>query len=140
MKIKGAASLLFVLTAAISLNVLADDGVKGAKMQFVETSYDFGTTVQGTQVKHLFKFKNVGSDTLKIKQVKTSCGCTAAWESSKIIAPQKEGQIEVAFNTGSVLGKASKTIYIMSNDVESPKRFVVIHGIVEARKAEAEQK
>jgi hypothetical protein len=106
----------------------------------VESSYDFGTTVQGTQVKHIFKFKNVGTDTLKIEQVKTSCGCTAAWESSKVIPPQKEGQIEVAFNTGSVLGKASKTVFIYSNDLESPKRSVVIHGMVEAKKTEEAKK
>jgi len=140
MKIKHVLALMFVFAAAISLNVLADDGAKGPKIQFVESSYDFGTTVQGTQVKHIFKFKNVGTDTLKIEHVKTSCGCTAAWENSKVIPPQKEGQIEVAFNTGSVVGKASKTVFIISNDVESPKRSVVIHGLVEAKKTEEAKK
>lgn len=107
--------------------------VKGPKIQFAETSYDFGTAAQNTAVKHLFKFKNVGTDTLKITQVKTSCGCTAA-ESSKIIAPQKDGQIEVTYNTGSNVGKVSKTVYVFSNDVESPQRSVSIHGVVEAKK------
>jgi len=140
MSMKRALSLSLVFAIAISLNVLADDGAKGPKIQFVESSYDFGTTVQGTQVKHIFKFKNVGTDTLKIEQVKTSCGCTAAWESSKVIPPQKDGQIEVAFNTSSIVGKASKTVFILSNDVEAPKRSVVIHGVVEAKKTEEAKK
>ncbi len=140
MKSKLVLALILAFAAAFSINVLADDGAKGPKIQLVESSYDFGTTVQGTQVKHTFKFKNVGTDTLKIEQVKTSCGCTAAWESSKVIPPQKDGQIEVAFNTGSVLGKASKTVFIYSNDVEMPKRSVIIQGMVEAKKTEEAKK
>jgi hypothetical protein len=129
-------SLSFLFVAALSLATPADDGAKGAKMQFAETSHDFGTAVQGMRVKHIFKFKNVGTDTLKIEQVKTSCGCTAAWEGSKVIAPQKDGMIEVELNTASKLGETSTTVYVVSNDVESPKRYVVLHGKVEAKPAE----
>jgi hypothetical protein len=131
-------SLLFV--AALSLAALADDGAKGPKMQFVETSYDFGTAVQGTRVKHAFKFKNIGTDTLRISQVKTSCGCTAAYEGSRVIAPQKEGLIEVELNTASKLGDTSSTVYVISNDAESPKRSIVLRGKVEAKAAEEEKK
>lgn len=116
--------------------VLAQDSTKaakGPKIKLLEASYDFGTVTQGAPVKHIFKFKNVGTDTLKIAQVRSSCGCTAA-ESSKIIPPQKDGQIEVNFNTASQMGKVSKTVYIFSNDVEAPQRSVSIHGTVEAAK------
>lgn len=109
--------------------------LKGPKMEFAETSYDFGTASQATQVKHIFKFKNVGTDTLKITELKTSCGCTAA-ESSKIIAPQEDGQIEVTYRTGSNVGKVLKTVYVVSNDVEVPRRSVSIQGMVEAKKVD----
>ena len=132
-------TVVFAIAAAFSI-AFADDGAKGAKIQFTESIYDFGTVAQGTPVKHVFKFKNVGSDTLRIEQVKTSCGCTAAWESSKIIPPDKEGQIEVTFNTASQLGKASKTVYVVSNDVEMKQRSVKVTGTVEAKKVEAEKK
>lgn len=111
------------------------DGVTGPKIEFAETSYDFGTASQATQVKHTFKFSNVGTDTLKITRVKTSCGCTAA-ESSKIIAPQEGGQITVTYSTGSHRGKVTKTVYVFSNDVEAPQRKISIHGIVEPKKAD----
>lgn len=109
--------------------------VKGPKIQFAESSFDFGTVAQGTAVKHVFKFKNVGTDTLRIEKVKTTCGCTAA-ESSKIIAPNAEGQISVTYNTGSAVGKASKTVYVFSNDVEAKQRSVSVHGIVQAKEAD----
>lgn len=106
--------------------------IKGPKIKFEETSFDFGTVAQGTAVKHVFKFKNVGTDTLKIEKVKTTCGCTAA-ESSKIIAPNAEGQISVTYNTGSAVGKASKTVYVLSNDAEAEQRSVSVHGIVQVK-------
>ncbi|NUO83730.1 DUF1573 domain-containing protein [candidate division KSB1 bacterium] len=113
--------------------------VKGPKIQLVENNYDFGTVTQGPAVKHTFKFKNVGTDTLRIEQVKTSCGCTAA-ESSKIIAPQGEGQIDVTFNTANQMGRVSKTVFIYSNDVEAQQRSLTIHGTVEAKKVEVKTK
>jgi hypothetical protein len=112
--------------------------VEGPKIKLAEASYNFGTAAQGYQVKHIFKFKNVGTDTLKIAWVKTSCGCTAAG-TSKIIPPQKDGQIEVTYNTGAQSGNVLKTVYIFSNDVEAPQRSVFIHGTVEAMKADAPQ-
>jgi len=140
MSVKNVSRFIFISIVAFAVNFApAKDGAKGAKMQLKETSYDFGTASQNAAVKHIFKFKNVGTDTLKILQVKTSCGCTAA-ESSKLIAPQKEGQIEVTYNTGSNMGKVSKTVYIYSNDNEAPQRSVVIHGIVETRKTDEDKK
>lgn len=118
---------VFVFSAHL---LMAADDVKGAKIEFEESSYDWGTVQQGSKVKHVFKFKNIGTDTLRIARVKTSCGCTAA-ESSKIIAPNEYGQIDVTFNTGTRKGKASKTIYVYSNDVEAARRSVVIHGMIE---------
>ncbi len=108
---------------------------KGPKIQFEETSFNFGTVAQGTAIKHVFKFKNVGTDTLKIEKVKTTCGCTAA-ESSKIIAPNAEGQISVTYNTGSAVGKTSKTVYVFSNDVEAKQRSISVHGFVEGKDEE----
>jgi hypothetical protein len=137
---------IFVSMFAVSFTfALAQDGAngvkketeaKGAKIQFQEASFDFGTVAQGSAVKHVFKFKNVGTDTLRIEQVKTSCGCTAA-ESSKIIPPQQDGQITVTYNTGSALGKASKTVSVYSNDIDDKPIIVTLHGVIEAKKETA---
>src|SRR5262245_48579317 len=131
------ASFTFSFAQEGTTDAKKENEVKGAKMQFKESDFDFGTVAQGSAVKHVFKFKNVGTDTLRIEQVKTSCGCTAA-ESSKIIPPQQEGQIAVTYNTGSALGKASKTVFVYSNDVEANQRSVTVHGTIEAKKVDVE--
>ncbi len=143
MSIKRVLRTFCVFATAFSLNNApaqeTQESLKGPKIQLVENNYDFGTVLQGPAVKHIFKFKNAGTDTLRIEQVKTSCGCTAA-ESSKIIAPQDEGQIAVTFNTANQMGKVSKTVFIYSNDVEAKQRSLTIHGVVETKKTEKVEK
>lgn len=41
-----------------------------AKIQFDETEFDFGEINQNFEVSHIFKFKNIGHDTLIIKNVR----------------------------------------------------------------------
>ena len=86
MSLKRIFSLILVSVMVLSGNVVfaqdSTNAAQGPKIKFAETSYDFGTALQDTQVKHVFKFKNVGNDTLKIAQVQTSCGCTAAESST----------------------------------------------------------
>ncbi len=41
-----------------------------AVIQFDQLSHDFGTVVQGSEVKHSFIFKNKGNGILKIEKVK----------------------------------------------------------------------
>ena len=50
----------------------------GAKIFFPETQHDFGIVKEGQKVEYTFKFQNNGTESLIIKDVKTSCGCTAA--------------------------------------------------------------
>lgn len=136
--------ILFSMMICLSIVVFsynistAKDDPEGPRMQFEKTKYDFGTVKKGTEAKHTFKFKNVGTDTLKISQVKTSCGCTAAWESSRIIPPEDEGQIEVRFDTAGRSGRFLKTVYVFSNDALTPKQNLVIGGTIEVQKSEPE--
>ena len=47
---------------------------KFPKMEFTETEFDFGTIDQGTNVEHVFEFKNTGEAPLVIVNAKSSCG------------------------------------------------------------------
>jgi len=40
------------------------------KIQFDETSFDFGTVYQDKSLKHTFNFKNIGTGVLRIDKVK----------------------------------------------------------------------
>lgn len=88
-----------------------------AVFQFEEETFEFGDVVEGTQVKHTFKFKNVGDEPLQILRVNTTCGCTVPEWSTAPIQPNEEGAIDIIFDSNNRVGKTSRQIYIQSNAV-----------------------
>ena len=81
---------------------------------FEEEQFDFGTIDQGTNVEHVFKFKNTGDAPLMIVNATSSCGCTVPEYPKEAIAPGSEGQLLVKFN-GSGQNQVSKTVTITTN-------------------------
>jgi Protein of unknown function (DUF1573) len=79
-----------------------------------ETGYDFGKIPQGKPVTYVFGIKNTGKDSLKLDEVKASCGCTTpVWDKSAI-APGASSQITVGYNAYSE-GPFEKFITITYN-------------------------
>lgn len=99
-----------------------------SRIVFAEPVYDFGTVEQGDLVTHPFKFTNQGQGDLRIEQVKTSCGCTAAVTSSKVIPPGGEGAISATFDTSRFFGKKARTISVYSNDPIQPLTTLTLQG------------
>lgn len=118
----------------ISGNVLAAgtpvDSEKLPKISFRESQHDFGIVKEGSVVSYTFKFANKGKSFLKIKDIKTSCGCTAALISSKEIAPGNEGTLKVDLDTKNRQGRMSRTITVVSNDPEEPNKVLTIYAEV----------
>jgi hypothetical protein len=81
---------------------------------FEESIFDFGTIDQGTNVEHVFKFKNTGEAPLMIVNAKSSCGCTVPEYTKEPVAPGAEGQLLVKFN-GSGQNQVSKTVTLTTN-------------------------
>lgn len=102
--------------------------IKGAKMKFSEEEFDFGKINEGDIVEHVFVFTNVGSDTLKIAQVRASCGCTATLLSSNQIPPKGVGEIKTTFKSRGRAGKQKKTLTVFSNDAESPAKKLTFYA------------
>lgn len=95
--------------------------VKGVRIQFTQDTHDFGKIDEGAIVDHRFTFSNIGSDTLKISNVRASCGCTAALLSANAIAPGENGEIKATLNTKGKQGKIKKSITVTSNDSKKPQ-------------------
>lgn len=57
-----------------------------------------------------FAFKNSGSESITIKKVTTSCGCTSAKLSKNTFAPGEAGDIEVKFTFGMRRGPQRKIV------------------------------
>lgn len=107
------------------------DNKTGALIYFPETQHDFGKVKEGKKVEYTFKFQNKGSESLIIKDVKTSCGCTAAVVSNSSLKPGEFGSIKVDFDTKSRQGRNSKSITVVSNDNKEPNKVLTIYADVQ---------
>ena len=95
---------------------------------FKDSDFNFGQIYKGQKVEHIYKFENRGKDTLKIKKVKTSCGCTAAILTADTIPPGETGEIKATFSSDSISGNINKSITVASNDPDTPNYRLTISG------------
>jgi hypothetical protein len=100
------------------------------KIKFISDQHDFGKVKEGKVVEHVFSFQNEGNRTLEIKDIKTSCGCTAALVSKKKIEPGQNGTLRVELDTKDRMGRMSRTISVRSNDPDSPDKVLTIYADV----------
>ena len=96
-------------------------------IQFKENSFDFGKIPQGKPVTHVFEFTNTGTDTLKLDEVRASCGCTTPEWSHEKIAPGATSPIKVGYNAYAD-GAFEKTVTITYNQTQT--KLIVIRGVV----------
>jgi hypothetical protein len=101
-------------------------------IEFEEPVYNFGTVQKGEKVTHVFKFKNQGQGLLKIKKVKSTCGCTVPKDYTKEIPAGGEGQIKVTFNSKNFFGAVTKTIRVSSNDPDEAVVNISLKGTIVA--------
>ena len=113
------------------LLIAADILLASPKIVFEETEYDFGTVERGTKVTHYFVFKNAGDEPLEIKQVRATCGCTAALATKKVLQPGEEGKIKTTFNSRGYAGKIAKRVIVKTNDPDNPVINLIITGKVQ---------
>lgn len=105
------------------------------KIEITPESFDFGNVQYGQIVKYTFLVKNIGQETLEIKRVATSCGCTKAEIAQKKIEPGEEAKLLVTYDTGAMSGshaqdKQERIIYVKSNDPVNPQVETMIYANV----------
>ena len=99
-----------------------------ARIAFEQLVYDFGTVEQGEKVTHMFRFTNQGGKGLRVASLKTSCGCTAAVVSEKVIPSGGEGAISATFDTSGFIGEKKKTIGVHTNDPNQAITTLTMQG------------
>lgn len=108
--------------------------ILGKAQEIKITNYDNNTVEYGkinrsSDGKRVIKIKNIGKKPLIISNIATSCGCTVPKWTVEPIAPGKDGEITVTYNTAN-MGNFNKVITISSNDVKNPSLAVKIQGTV----------
>src|SRR5438067_2418304 len=63
-----------------------------------------------------FKYKNSGDKPVRIKSVRTSCGCTAAQSQKDAIAPGDTGEVTATFKIGDRTGTQVKGVTVETDD------------------------
>jgi len=83
-------------------------------------SFDFGDIKPGSKVEHTFNLQNTGKKDLIIRDVKSSCGCTAVSPSKNIVPAGESVPLKVAFDSTGKSGRQNKTITVITNDPKNP--------------------
>ncbi|MGE5432554.1 MAG: DUF1573 domain-containing protein [Syntrophomonadaceae bacterium] len=115
---------------SFTANVVPDTTQNGPVLQLSEAKHDFGVMEEGKIAGWKVKFKNAGNSELEIKDIKTSCGCTAASVSGRRLKPGEEGSILVEFDSANKSGKVSRTVTLYTNDYKQPEQTIVIFAEV----------
>jgi len=105
-----------VAVAALHAAYAKEISTDGPRIKCEERTHDFGTIPQHSKFEHVFKFRNVGNEMLKITRVQASCGCTAALLSEKEIEAGESGEVKVTFKSQDFKGKVRKHITLYTND------------------------
>lgn len=77
-----------------------------------------------------FKYKNEGKETVHIKSVHTSCGCTTASRQKDDIAPGESGEITATFKIGSSTGTPQKTVQVETDDPSAPVTILTLRAVI----------
>src|SRR6516162_2908675 len=65
-----------------------------------------------------YRFTNSGKESVKIENVKTSCGCTTAALKQTEYAPGESGEIEAKFTFGGRFGRQEKAILVSTSQTK----------------------
>lgn len=136
---KNLLGLLFTL--AVTFGAVAQDETQekvsdsitnGAKIEFKETTIDYGIIEKGADGVRTFEFTNTGNEPLIISRVYSSCGCTVPKKPTDPVAPGATEVIEVKYNTTRV-GPIRKTISVYSNAGEVPYPLKIKGTVVDKK-------
>jgi hypothetical protein len=117
-------AVLFI--SIVSFGSFAQEKI--AKIEFKETTIDYGTIEKGADGVRTFEFTNTGDAPLIISKVNSSCGCTVPKKPDGPIMPGDTGEIQVKYDTKRVM-PIRKTITVLSN-AETPTVALKIKGNV----------
>jgi hypothetical protein len=133
MKIGKYIALFFILIIPISIHAQDTISPKGPRISFDEKVKDYGDIVYGDSISYTFKFTNTGNEDLIISDIKTTCSCTTRKYTEGPIAPGKQGEMTVSFNSKNQdkTGRQRKAITVISNAVNNYEQVIFICNVLE---------
>ncbi|MCK4888533.1 MAG: DUF1573 domain-containing protein, partial [Candidatus Aminicenantes bacterium] len=118
--------LLIIMIMAVVIHA-------GPEITFEKKKIDFGEITSGKVMDLVYNFENTGDETLIIKNINTSCGCTYTRLEKKEYEPGEKGTIPVKFFSKGFRGKVVKTVTVASNDKSDPYIRLVLSGLIKLK-------
>ncbi len=109
-----AAALGTLLNPCCSFTVLAQPS-----LQYPMGEIKLGTVFNGSSKTVRVTLKNVGTEALRILNVRTSCGCTTIKTPKESLRPGESDVLDVSFDATGFRGRVTKYIHIETNDPEA---------------------
>ena len=116
--------------AATGTSVAQRKEKPGPVMEIEPKQHDFGGVKQDQKLVHEFTVNNVGTEDLEILRISTSCGCTAAILTGRIVKPGESTTLKVVLETRQYKGVIDKSVSVASNDRERV-RTIRVRAFVE---------
>ena len=129
---RGAGMLYMPVTALITENfagLMAQEKTDAPVVE-ADSVFHFGQVEAGEEVVWNVRIRNTGKKDLIIRNIKTTCGCTAADPDSRVIASGCESLLKVTFRTAGRSGHQHKTIVLTTNDYRRPQLLLHLEGEV----------
>lgn len=117
----------FTISANITedfTNLTQKQRANAPKIKFNKEIHDFGDIPQNKKATYEFEFTNAGKTDLKIRKIKSTCGCTVVQPKDKTLGPGESSSLKATFTPGNRKGIQNKIITIITNDpYQSVKRL-----------------
>lgn len=123
--------LRFAISTVLLL-VSSVSAISAPKVEWGNQRVDLQAAPDQEKIASEFRFKNVGDASLKIGNVKSSCGCTVTTLEKGEYAPGESGAVRAIFTIGSRLGEQEKVIQVDTNDEKQPKAYLTLHVSIPA--------
>ncbi len=102
----------YSLGCLVLLALAAEARAGWGDAMFDELSRDFGSVPHGTTLVHPFRLVNNTGSTVRITNVRVSCGCTVARALTSVLAPGQETAIVATMDTRRFYNAKNVTIFV----------------------------
>lgn len=118
----------FTLLAPLAGGLAQDKAEPAPNIVVKEPVYNFGEKDNNLSVEHTFEILNDGNVSLEISKTQTSCGCTVADLSQKVIPPGETATLKAVLSLKNKRGQQKKNITVHSNDPDTPTLQLILEG------------
>jgi uncharacterized protein DUF1573 len=116
-------ALIFTLSILLAIAARAE-------LKFEQTQIELHPAVGDKEAVGHFKYQNTSDKPVRIKSVRSSCGCTAAQTQKDEIAPGDKGEVTATFKIGDRTGTQIKSVTVETDDPMHATTALVLKAVI----------